>query len=253
MRTTRSNGLRGFTLVELLVVIAIISLLAAMLLPVLGKALSVSRAASCTSNMRQINLWFVEYAEDWDGVIPHNGGGGSYYTNYSATTWYVKANEYFGYRVDEGASILKCPQAQAAVGCRRFDRISTQIDYGQNLYLGGWNTAWTPDTVTKIEKLTSRAYVYSMGNKRGPHNWYLTNLGVTLYNTHAYVEFSPNLDGNPWSWDSAPSAHVSAPGHPGNTGNFMFGDGHTGFYSYRDSFSMTAADRNIFRGIGLVP
>ena len=54
----------GFTLVELLVVIGIIAVLIAMLLPVLHKAREQGSRAVCASNMRQIALAALAYAQD---------------------------------------------------------------------------------------------------------------------------------------------------------------------------------------------
>ncbi|MFH1910322.1 MAG: prepilin-type N-terminal cleavage/methylation domain-containing protein, partial [bacterium] len=65
---------RGFTLIELLVVIAIIAILAAILFPVFAKAREKARQTSCLSNLKQIDLAVLQYAQDYDEMMPRSCG-----------------------------------------------------------------------------------------------------------------------------------------------------------------------------------
>jgi prepilin-type N-terminal cleavage/methylation domain-containing protein len=61
---------RGFTLIELLVVIAIIAILAAILFPVFAKAREQARKTACISNVKQLGLASLMYAQDYDEMWP---------------------------------------------------------------------------------------------------------------------------------------------------------------------------------------
>lgn len=78
----------GFTLIELLVVIAIIAILAAMLLPALGKAKEAGRTALCQSQLRQLGIGFQCYAESYQDFIAANALHHNSAAPYCDWAWY---------------------------------------------------------------------------------------------------------------------------------------------------------------------
>lgn len=76
----------AFTLVELLVVIAIIGLLAALLLPALGRAKRSARSVACVSNLHQIGLAVELYIQDNEHRLPSCAQMPSLNTNLPAIT-----------------------------------------------------------------------------------------------------------------------------------------------------------------------
>jgi len=73
------NRLRGFTLIELLVVMSIISVLVAILLPVLSKARRQAKLVLCASNQRQVLTSYMVYTVDHKDHIPRPLIGGGYF------------------------------------------------------------------------------------------------------------------------------------------------------------------------------
>jgi prepilin-type N-terminal cleavage/methylation domain-containing protein/prepilin-type processing-associated H-X9-DG protein len=118
---------KGFTLIELLVVIAIIAILAAILFPVFARARENARRSSCQSNLKQIGLGALQYAQDYDEKFHHyslSGVGGWQ----NALQPYIKSTQlYF------------CPSRT----------VSDQYAYGYNYYyLGNGTTSTSLASVT---------------------------------------------------------------------------------------------------------
>jgi prepilin-type N-terminal cleavage/methylation domain-containing protein/prepilin-type processing-associated H-X9-DG protein len=79
-RGAKRTGAAGFTLVELLVVIGILAVLAALLLPALGRSRASAQRVECASNLHQLGLATHMYWDDNAGACfawqlgPTNGG-----------------------------------------------------------------------------------------------------------------------------------------------------------------------------------
>jgi len=144
---------QGFTLIELLVVIAIIAILAAILFPVFAKAREKARQTSCISNLRQLCIAVLSYAQDHDELFPLKVdpllGGGDWWYQYfycdgDATTWGVWSSDATGcfnaiHPYIKNLQIFSCPSGSKS--CDNY----TPAPMGANTsysYNGWWHAKW---------------------------------------------------------------------------------------------------------------
>ncbi|MFO7946624.1 MAG: DUF1559 domain-containing protein [Armatimonadota bacterium] len=156
---------KGFTLIELLVVIAIIAILAAILFPVFARAREKARQASCLSNMKQIALAVIMYADDHDGGYPQGyviDQAGTYlYWPYIVEP-YISANIEKVNSPDSSLGIWECPAKKVDPYWYR----GFYSDYGFAMGVIGKQSAQFPEPARTCFVGESRKYS-SSGTKYG--------------------------------------------------------------------------------------
>jgi len=172
-----SAGQIAFTLVELLVVIAVVALLAALLLPALGRAKAQSRAMACLANARQIALLHHQYTSDFNGHVLSPSTGGSWHAMENLPRLYMgdKRSGYLG----PLHPFFRCPVATYPTGSVASDTVG---------YFYGVNSTLYEAKKTKIHSLVnpSRSYLLAENNQQAYCVIYAAAGGNTALNVERH-------------------------------------------------------------------
>jgi len=221
----------AFTLIELLVVIAIIAILAALLLPALGRAKVKAQGIACLNNCRQLGQAFIMYAGDYNDICVASAG--SYSSD--APVW-IEGLANTGYEAVDVTNLEKSPtfpylKSRDVFHCPS-DRAKLRVQgvkqprirsYSQNGYVG-LPTGPTPPrnadilkTVRKLGEITmpgpSAVFLFIDEHENSINDSHFT----AFRDFHAFGSVK---------WCDAPS------GRHGNATGFTFADGHSEIHKW---------------------
>lgn len=131
---SRESYRQGFTLIELLVVVAIIVILIAILIPALSRAREGAKSVACGSNLRQVGLASLMYAQENNGYIfllswdadKLNGVDFQWHEPLSRQGTYGSGESYNAPYLQNPDKVLRCPSALT----KNFPYTVPEVDWG---------------------------------------------------------------------------------------------------------------------------
>jgi prepilin-type N-terminal cleavage/methylation domain-containing protein/prepilin-type processing-associated H-X9-DG protein len=216
----------AFTLIELLVVIAVIAILMAILMPALSRAREQGKRISCLSNVKQLTMAWIMYADANDDKVPYANTGLSYawvvYPGANATKEEYLDGIYSGtlYKYCPDVKLYRCPTGE------RGELVTYALPDSLNGYNGIPGTEKLMVYRRSQIKRPSERIVYLDEGRLSPNSW-------TLH----YQE-------ERW-WDQVTARH-------GDGTNFSFADAHGEYWKWKDPRTLEVAksDYDWWQGTG---
>lgn len=286
IRNNRSKASPGFTLIELLVVIAIIAILAAILFPVFAQARDKARMTSCQSNLKQLALATLQYAQDYDEVFPIAEDPTGGVAGWSAMTWpaeivpYVKTfnvfycpNDSFGGQYDKAWSGFGVDISYEPNTYSNFGHTPLYGPFGMVKALTLTTTDPTYTSTANVNKQVAPAAdimfaevwssdVNKYCNQPGANGCFMSSLsgnaaayGRYLSNYASYASPYSAIPSNCSDHTDVPYSPKSMNGgisvHPSGMSNFAFCDGHVkAMLPMQTNQSCTLTDNNNMWWVG---